>query len=322
MDRKPELLPSRVDGGLVFERASATPMGKPRRREGGRVLRVTAPRQVARLSLADQQRWFQTVITHPESVAGGIASAGEATERVISAGAKTSAVEGLEVYHDAYRARLIDCLIDDYPALNYALGAEPFAALAGRYIAQHPSRSPNLNAFGRRMESFCRTQEGAWAGFWADLARLEWALVETLHAEDAPALAGEELARIPLEAWGGAKLLASATLRVCRFDYPVNAFFQDFKNGGAPGVPEPAPLALAVYRQGFTLWRMVLTPAMAGLLEDLVHGATLDAALGDMEARILDPDALAEAARNVMAWFSSWVQCGFFRSVELTDRTS
>jgi hypothetical protein len=185
------------------------------------------------------------------------------------------AVEGLEVYHHAYRARLIECLVDDCPALHYALGAEAFAELAGRYIARHLSRSPNLNAFGSHMENFCRTEEDVRAGFRADLARLEWALVEILHAEDAAPLAAQQLTRAPTAAWADAWLLASHTLRVCRFDYPVNAFFRAFKDDEAPTVPAAAPVALAVYRQGFTLWRMVLTPAMADLLEDLVRGATL-----------------------------------------------
>jgi len=319
MNEKPELLASRVDDGLVFERASATPIAKPRKSDGRQAPRVSAQSVVAALSLAEQQRWLQTVITHPESVEAGAALAGELTEHVISPGAMTSAVEGLDVYHHAYRARLIECLVDDYPALHYALGAEAFAALAGSYIARHPSRSPNLNAFGSHMESFCRAHEDPQAGFWADLARLEWTLVEILHAEDAPPLAAEQLARAPTAAWAGARLLPSHTLRVCRFEHPVNAFFQAFKNDETPPLPAPAPIALAVYRQGFTLWRMVLTPAMADLLEDLVRGATLGDALGAMERRIQDPAALSEVARDVMAWFSSWVQGGFFRGVEITD---
>jgi hypothetical protein len=322
MNEKPELLASRVDDGLVFERASATPIAKPRKADGRQAPRASAQSVVAGLSLAQQQRWLQTVITHPESVEAGAALAGEPAEHVISPGAMTSAVEGLEVYHHAYRARLTECLVDDYPALHYALGAEAFAELAGRYIVRHPSRSPNLNAFGSHMESFCRAHEDPQAGFWADLARLEWTLVEILHAEDAPPLAAEQLTRAPTAAWAGARLLASDTLRVCRFEYPVNAFFQAFKDDEAPAVPAPAPVALAVYRQGFTLWRMVLTPAMADLLEDLVGGATLGDALGAMETRIQDPDALSEAARDVMAWFSSWVQGGFFRTVEITDWSS
>ncbi len=146
--------------------------------------------------------------------------------------------------------------------------------------------------------------------------------MEILHAEDAAPLAAEQLADAPTDAWARARLLASHTLRVCRFDYPVNAFFQAFKNDETPRVPAPAPIALAVYRQGFTLWRMVLTPAMADLLEDLVWGATLADALGALESCIEDHDALLEAARDVMAWLSSWVQAGFSRGVEITEGSS
>jgi hypothetical protein len=96
----------------------------------------------------------------------------------------------------------------------------------------------------------------------------------------------------------------------------VNAYFQAFKEERAPSIPPgPTPLALAVYRDGLTLWRMELTPAMADLLDDLARGDTLGAALDRMEARLTNPDELAEAARNVMAWFSSWVRGGFFRGV-------
>jgi hypothetical protein len=322
MEKNPELFRSRIESALVFERASATPMAKGRKHEATRAPRATLGSDVARLSLGALQHWFQTVVTHPESVEAGAAVAGEAPEHVILAGAQISATEGLGVYHYAYRARLIECLIDDYPALNYALGAEAFAALAGRYIVQHPSRSPNLNAFGRHMESFCRAQHDPRAGFLGDLARLEWALVEILHAEDAPPLAAEELARIAPEAWSGAQIRASDTLRVCRFEYQANAFFQEFKNGGAPAIPNPERLALAVYRQGFTLWRMVLTPAMADLLEDLMRGVTLGDALSALETCIEDPDALSDAPRDVAAWFSSWVQGGFFHSIQLPDRRS
>lgn len=325
--RKPVLEESRVEGVLAFERASATPVARvrPGRRAPARQADVAAaelpelregvPRDPRGLSLVELQSWFQTVITHPGSVEEGVRAAGVEAERVVRPGAQTTPLDGLEVYHHAYKARLVECLVDDYPALQHALGEEAFEDLARRYIVAHPSRSPNLNAYGRHMEAFCRGQDLAHAGFLADLARLEWALVEILHAEDAPPLSAAELEKTPPEQWAGAKLLPSHTFRLCRFDYPVNAYFQAFKEERAPSIPSAAPLALAVYRDGLTLWRMELTPAMADLLGDLARGETLGEALGRMEARIKDADELAEAAQSVMAWFSSWVRGGFFRAV-------
>ena len=145
---------------------------------------------------------------------------------------------------------------------------------------------------------------------------LEWALVEVVHARDSDALSPEELAKIPVEQWPAARLPPSAAVRVLRFDYPVNAFFQAFKTDAQPVIPDPSPSATVVYRTEMTLWRMDLTPAMATLLEGLFRGETLGEALGKLENGLRDDEA-AEAERSVMVWFREWVRGGLFARVEL-----
>lgn len=306
MSQLPELKESRVVSVLAVERASATPKGR-----SAVPHREAAPTRVAALDLAGLQRWLQTAITYPGDLVSGTDAAGEPAENVLRPGARTTPLEGLAVYHHAYRARLVECLVDDYPALQYAMGADAFAAHASSYITAHPSQSPNLNGYGKHMSAFCRD---AAMPFAADLARLEWTLVEILHAADAEPLAEAELSKVAPAEWGNATLLPSETFRVERFDYPVNAYFQAFMDDESPSVPSASPIALAIYRQGFRLWRMELTPSMADLLEDLVRGVTLGEALGAMEER-LAPGELEEAAKNVMAWFGAWVRGGFFQTV-------
>lgn len=317
---RPELAATEMSAALVFERASATPR-KARRTDGAahaaRVQEATA--LVAPLSLEASQRWFQTVVTHPVSVEDGAVEAGLGIEAVVRPGVAIAAHDAVGVYHHAYRARLVECLADDYPVLAHTLGEEAFEELAARYIVRHPSRSPNLNAYGRHMEAFCASHGDPEGTFWADVARLEWALVEMIHAEDAAPLAARELAKISPESWARARLVPSDTLRVLRFAHPVNAYYRAMRHEEHVPPPPAAPQALAVYRQGFTLWRMELTPAMADLLEDLARGETLGGALSAMEARLTDPEALEAAAKDVMEWFSSWVQGGFFRTVVLED---
>ena len=60
---------------------------------------------------------------------------------------------------DAYFARLVECLADDYPCVQYALGEDRFEEIARRYIEAHPSSSPSLNWFGRGFEQFAREQD-------------------------------------------------------------------------------------------------------------------------------------------------------------------
>jgi hypothetical protein len=260
-------------------------------------------------SLAGVQRCFATVITDPTSVEG--APEVDDIERAITPGPRLSALERVEIYRRAYWARLVECLANDFPALRYSLGTDAFESLCRAYIARHPSTSPSLNAYGRHMESFCRERADAspLGAFAADLAALEWAMVEVVHAAAASALSVDALQRIVPADWGEVRLVPSPTVRVLRFRYPVNAYFQAFVMDESPAIPAPAPSATAVSRSDFAVERMDLTAEMADLLEDLFSGRRLGEALACKEIG-------AEAERNVMVWFRAWVSAGFFAQVE------
>jgi hypothetical protein len=263
------------------------------------------------------EEWFVSAVTTPET---GFDLDADAAQ-LMTSGPKQSAGERLDVYRGAYRARLVECLADDYPALQFALGDESFEALCHAYIARHPSSSPSLNFFGRHMAQFCQTPPCPLASlpladFAADLAALEWALVEVLHSRVADALSPETLAGIPVERWVHARLPPSDAVRLIRARYPVNAFFQSWKRHEHPEVPPAAPSATAVYRTELTLWRMDLTPAMTTILVALFAGRTLGEALAELEGTLDEAEA-GEAERSLMVWFREWVLAGLFARVEL-----
>lgn len=269
--------------------------------------------------LRELQRWFASVTTHPEGVLEGHASRGrnQKLERLVTPGPQLSAIDRVQIYNDGYFARLVECLTDDYPALSYALGEETFSSLTRAYIEKYPSRSRSLNAYGQQMAAFCRTRTEPWAGFAAALARLEWALVEVVHEPASESLAPDALATIPAARWQTARLLPSRGLRLLGFDYPVNDFFQAFRDERAPEMPERCATATAVYRQGLALWRMGLEPRAALLLKDLVSGVPLAVAVATLETRSQAAGTSDELARLLPHWLGSWVQSGFFRGVEL-----
>jgi hypothetical protein len=258
-------------------------------------------------ALRDVQAWMVQAICgmHPVNAAA-----------VLTAGPKLSAAERFDVYRDGYRARLRECLRDDYPALAATLG-ERFEALCDAYIDRHPSTSPSLNAFGRLMAEVCmQTLSEDSRQFMAELARLEWALVEVIHAEAPVALDLEALQSLRADAWGSARLCSADTVRLLRFEHPVNAYYQAFRAHGILGpLPPSQPSATVVYRIGPVLWRMDLTPAMARVLSALLSAATLGEALNQIGVDEHDAAALAEAERSVMIWFREWVQAGFFAEV-------
>ena len=309
-DRLPVPLLDPAADGAGVERASASP-ARPRL---AAVTPVAAPAPAARSNvpslLRDVQAWMLGAITE-----GAPDRDGEAA--LLTDGPALSAHERFDVYRYGYRARLVECLEDDYPVVARALGSDAFEALCQGYIERHPSRSPNLNAFGRHMESFIRREATlpdvvARRAFFAELSSLEWCITEMIHAAASPPFDFSSLAALPVEAWGGARLHRSNTVRVLCFEHPVNAYFQKRRSGGDADIPEPSPSATVVYRKGWTIWRMDLTPAMTRVLTALLDGVSIGEALDRIGVDGTDPAALAEAERSVMVWFREWVEGGFF----------
>jgi hypothetical protein len=306
-----------VDVVSLHERASATPEPLAGFRPAAKGPVPAAPVLSAEdRTLRATQLWFERAVTTPESADSAVGE-GEAALR-LTAGPRLTALERLEIYRSGYHARLVECLVDDYPVLQSALGVEAFEALCRAYVARHPSDSPSLNFFGRFMAGFLRdgAPEATPArAFAADLATLEWSIVEVIHAPSSDPLTLQALGQVPADAWPGARLVANTALRLQRFDHPVNEYFQDVRDGGSPGLPAPSPSATVVYRSGPTIWRMDLTAPMFEVLQGLLTGETLATALGRAEEGLAGVDP-AEIGQRVTHWFREWVESGLFVRVE------
>jgi hypothetical protein len=316
--------PAPAEGGpldaFLIERASNTPLA-------ARKLRRTRARAAAGGGtpvagpLRGLQEWFAQVITDPRSVEHGVAAAarrpvarGVQLERLVTRGPQLSAADRLRIYHYAYHARLSECLGDDFPALRSAIGADAFTRLCRGYIQAHPSTRPNLNGYSAGFAAYLRDEAPRLPrrGFAADLARLEWALVDVLHARAAPTFDVAALQAIGLERWAGMRLRPSATVILLEFAHPVNAWFQAWREDRAGAVPRRGWSATAVYRQGYRVWRMDLTPPMHAILARLFAGRTLGQALGAAAKEHGDPQRLVA---DLQIWFREWVAGGFFAAI-------
>ena len=265
------------------------------------------------------QRWFVSVVTHDGPLEEALAAAelgpalgvtcGAELSRVLTAGSRLGPLERMAVYHGGYRARLVECLADDYPAVVHALGEDAFGDVASSYITRCPSRSPNLNAFGRFFPQHLEQQAGD--AFLADLARLEWALVEAVHAEPGHSWQGD-LTALPPEAWAGLRLAPQPSLRIILARYPVDAYYQAFRDDAAPPRPERAPSATAVVRRDDRVWRIRIEEATAPLLERLAGGMPLGEALAETEALLADAEGAPLSPDVVLRAFREWVRLGLF----------
>jgi hypothetical protein len=306
-----------VEIETLHERASATPdrQGPRPRPVGGPTLSRSAIAERAEddASLRGRQLRFAHGLMTPESSPGTIDDAIAA--KWLTSGPRLTALERFEIYRRGYHARLIECVADDYPATQHALGEAVFDDLCRAYIVRFPSAGPSLNYFSRHMSAFIR--EGVadpfpMRAFAVDLTSLEWAIVEVIHAASEPPLALEGLRGVPDDGWGAVRLEPTPAFRLLRFHHPVNEYFRAFRNDESPAIPPPAPSATVVYRSGPTVWRMDLSEPMTEVLSALVGGEPLGGALARAEALMSDDAAQAEITERVTTWFREWVGHGLF----------
>ena len=305
-----------VDIETVHERASATPDRRAPRpiAPAGAAPPADATAHDSREdgSLRGRQLRFARGLMTAESLPAGLDDG--AAAQWLTPGPRLTALERFEIYRRGYHARLIECLADDYPAMQHALGEALFENLGRAYVARFPSTGPNLNYYGRHMSGFVREgmpEPFAERAFVADLASLEWAIVEVIHAPGEPALTVEGLQGVPPDRWDAAQLEATPALRLLRFSHPVNEYFRAFRSDESPAIPGPEATAAVVYRSGPTIWRMDLTEPMTRVLSALVAGEALGEALGRAEAAMSELDA-GEVSSRVTAWFREWVVHGLF----------
>ena len=211
-----------------------------------------------------------------------------------------SAETGLGIYRHAYRARLIECLADDFPALRVLLGGTVFDLLAESVIAARPPREATLNRYGRQLVIHLRAHPGSTAlGRPAlDLARLEWALVEAIHAPLAPALAADALTGLPAQSWAGLRLGAVPSLRIITSRWPIDLVYRQHLRGETPTVPAADGECVLVLRRPDGLHRLTLVPERGRLVAALARGL----ALGEALARTrLDADGIRDALAAAVA---------------------
>lgn len=265
---------------------------------------------------AAQQAWLFARVTGP-APQDGSALTGAAREEAAHwvRGGRLPASERIDVYRNGYFARLCECLADDYPAVADALGPSDFRAVCLSFIDAHPPTSSSLNFYGAPFAAFCASWPAPFAEIASELARLEWAVVEAIHADVDAVLDPATLAAVAEQDWPRARLVPSPALRVLHTTYPVHRHYRAFLEGLSPSLPDVEPTVVAVCRRGDDVWRLAVAPPFASLLGDLSRGVPLASALEALEsADISDPSSSPADLQRVL---SEWVACGFFAAVAL-----
>jgi len=220
--------------------------------------------------------------------------------------------ERMDVYADAYVARMMEALSETYEAVKHLLGQEAFIELTESYMEAHPSHSYNLNDVGENMaEHLSKTRFVEKLPFLPDLATLERQVARTFHAFDSAAFEPAKLAGYSEEDWERLRVYFQPSVAVVSSSWPVLDIWNARKtslNELSIGL-EGRPQDVLVMRRGLEVVCELVDPAQAELIRSLQRGE----ALGESCARLAEK---ADAGELRMGeWFSSWASRGLITRV-------
>lgn len=283
-------------------------------------------------TLGTTQKWMQAVLMHSNGVEGGVESPEaraqiavglDELEQVVTRSQMLSAADRLAVYANAYHARLLECLREEFTALVHALGAELFDEFAFGYLQAYPSRSYTLHHLGvnfpRYLAETCPADEDPeWAAILIDLAILERVYNEVFDGpgvEGRQLLSADRLLAIPPELWPDARLIRADGFRLIELQSPVHEYISAIRRTEDPAPPAPAETLLAVHRRDYVVRRHLLTRPQYVLLGAIIAGETVGEAIGKA-AEFAGSDT-GEFAASLRDWFCDWAVEGFFQDVVL-----
>ncbi|WP_339409256.1 HvfC/BufC N-terminal domain-containing protein [Pseudomonas sp. EA_35y_Pfl2_R5] len=225
--------------------------------------------------------------------------------------AALTAEQGLAIYHNAYRARLLETLRGDYPAVHDWLGDEEFDALALAYLSAHPSQHYSLRWLGAQLADFI---DGylvpAQAAPLSELARLEWAFTLAFDAADASVLSMAQMAELAAEDWPTlqVRLLPSVQWLACRHN--SLALWRACKEQGE--FPGSQPLSevesCLVWRDHLiTRYRSVAADEAAALQGMAVQGWNFAELCGEL-AHLGE-----QAPVQAVSWLRQWLSDGLLQ---------
>lgn len=233
---------------------------------------------------------------------------------------RASGEERLEIYSGAYGERLFESLNADFPATALI---PDFRELVEGYLRAHPPREASLSDAGSAFSAWLarRGRRGAVRPWVAELAALEWAVLESFYAGEGEDVDLAVLGAVPGCDWARVRCELSPSVRLLKHRYAVEGLWRLRKDPvgfrkaarGVRMLRTPQRLCLwrdrrhAAFHAGVTV--VSLEPAAFALLHALSKGRSLGSVCALVER------AHKTTPAQIQSWFASWIVSGVISSV-------
>jgi putative DNA-binding protein len=181
---------------------------------------------------------------------------------------------GFAVYRNTWLKACIDALEANFPAVACLVGQAWFRSAAALYASESMPADGRMTHYGDDFADFLDVFEGARdMSYLADVARLDWLLLASCHAADAPTLAPEDLATLPAQDLRHRTLCLHPSVRWHESVFPARTIWEASRGGRAvEGDLAWTGEATLIVRRAERVYTMPVDQATCGVLESIRAG--------------------------------------------------
>ena len=219
-----------------------------------------------------------------------------------------SAKERMGIYHNAYRVRLVEVLLDNFEHTAMYLGEEWFYKLANIYVQEHESNCHNISEYGYHFPDFLAIQLPKDLEV-SELALMDWKLRRAFDGSDSDILNSDGLQKL-VETYGAdARLSSVPTLSIITHSFNTLDIWQAIDNDEAPPAVEQlkTPVEILIWRKGHSPHFRSLTTIESTAVNSLLKGDTLEQIGESLASKFPDSDVSNEFGLMLQRWVADEV---------------
>lgn len=223
-----------------------------------------------------------------------------------------------EIYAQAYPARLLEALADNYPKLQALLGETQFNEMGLAYLAQFPSRHYSVRWFGEALASFIQYHESySQIPVLEDLAKFEWALTLAFDAQNAKTITVEEIAAFAPESWPQMVFTPHPSVQLLPLFSNAPAIWQALQDHQTPpdGVVTAGSQAWLIWREAINVYFRAAQPAEAAAFQALMDARPFSA-ICQLMLEVAGPDQATHQAASLL---QTWISGGLITGVHISN---
>ena len=214
-----------------------------------------------------------------------------------------SSRDRLDIYHNAYRVRLIDVLLDTFEHTAIYLGDDWFQQLASAYVQSHHSTHTNIGLYGREFSQFLAEQLADDLEV-SELALMDWKLRRAFDGADSTVMTRDDLQHLASEESGGIRLQPVPTLSISKQQYNTLDIWHAINEDQHPPAVQqlPQPTDILIWRKGHSPHFRSLSKIESRAIDCVCSGDTLEAIGAALEKDFPDVDVAAEFGVMLHRW--------------------